>query len=507
MKLKHLLLSLSISFFLFGCSKEEIGEIQQDAPEIIDRSEIDQHIKNDLESGEVFRWATANSEMVAGALIYSDSTAFIGYQPPNESNIKDKIHQIDLESDIWKSARKKVIDLILDKTQELFPNQSFTMEDLIGEIDETLPIIEARIFHQDIIEMLRNMEEIRYVEPGGYSMNEISYRSDAGCGGAVPSSINSADYTSTAPNAKISWHLDHANVPQAWNRSTGDGITVCLIDTGVSPNQDKLGNSFNSGQSQGRFLHKTGTYVSSWWWWASPDGPNDDCGHGTSMAGLIAAPRGFNGTAIGAAYNADLLSIRGTGDVMINGSKEKKGVKNALVIAGNRSDVKIISMSIGDIFWSSTVADGIYYAYNNGKMILSAAGTSTWFTSWVGVIFPASMSQTVAVTGITDASNMTKCDVCHSGSAVDFVAVMQRDNNNSRTALTLAMSGNQVDVVGGSSAATATTAGIAALIWSTNPSQTRSQVYNRMKQAASFYPNKNSEFGWGIINAAEAVNN
>ncbi len=65
---------------------------------------------------------------------------------------------------------------------------------------------------------------------------------------------------------------------------------------------------------------------------------------------MIAAPRGYGGTTVGVAYNADLYSIRGTGDVMINGSKEKKGVRNGLTKAGKRSDVKIISMSIGDIF-------------------------------------------------------------------------------------------------------------------------------------------------------------
>ncbi|HMQ64560.1 MAG TPA: S8 family serine peptidase, partial [Flavilitoribacter sp.] len=229
--------------------------------------------------------------------------------------------------------------------------------------------------------------------------------------------------------------------------------------------------------------------------------------HGTQMAGLLAAPRGNGGATVGVAYNANLLAIRATGDVVVNGSSEKKGVKNALIIAGGRSDVKVISMSLGDIFWSDTVADGIYYAYNHGKMIFAAAGTSTSFTNWWGVIFPAYMPETVAVTGIKDGSAMERCNVCHSGSEVDFVAVMQRASNNSRTALTLSMSGNQPSTVGGSSAATAITAGIAALVWSTNPGQTRNQVLTRLKNASQFYPSRDSQFGWGLIDAQQAVNN
>ncbi|MBL0101620.1 MAG: hypothetical protein IPP49_17630 [Saprospiraceae bacterium] len=44
-------------------------------------------------------------------------------------------------------------------------------------------------------------------------------------------------------------------------------------------------------------------------------------------------------------------------------------------------------MSIGSPISSSTVSDGIYYAYNKGKMIFAAAGTSYSWTTWYGVIF------------------------------------------------------------------------------------------------------------------------
>jgi hypothetical protein len=48
-------------------------------------------------------------------------------------------------------------------------------------------------------------------------------------------------------------------------------------------------------------------------------------------------------------------------------------------------------------------------------------------------------------------------------------------------------------------------AGIAALVWAKNPSQSKSTVLNRLKQASDYYPNRNGSFGWGKIDALAAV--
>ena len=113
------------------------------------------------------------------------------------------------------------------------------------------------------------------------------------------------------------------------------------------------------------------------------------------------------------------------------------------------------------------------------------------------------MSETVAVTGVKT-SGYQRCDICHSGSKVDFTAVMERASDD-RHPLSLAMSGSQPSTVGGSSVATATTAGIAALVWGSNPGMSRSQVMQRLKNAAGIYPSRNSQYGWGNIDALVAV--
>ncbi|MEL6988015.1 MAG: S8/S53 family peptidase, partial [Bacteroidota bacterium] len=500
MKKSSILVLLAV-LFIVSCSKDNaiLDDGHTESKDPLTKEALDQIVLNKLNENQEFKWSMVDDHTLWSAIVRSGGITAIGYKAANTGDIKDIIHQIDINSTSWKKSKDEVMQIASsfeDKAEEdLYAMKPSTI----------LPSVELKISSFELVKKLRSMDIIRYVEPMDYSFGEVEQRSGAGCGAGPASSIPSSDYTNISPSVKRPWNFNNNGVAGAWNTSKGNNITVAVIDTGVSPNQPKLGSQFSSGQSTGRSITKYGTYVDSWWPWADPDGPDDDCGHGTQMAGIVSAPRGYNGTAVGVAYQCDLMSIRGTDDVVINGNREKQGVRDALVLAANRSDVKVISMSLGDIFWSSTVADGVYYAYNSGKMVMAAAGTSTWFTSWVGVVFPARMNQTVAVTGIKDASTYQKCNTCHSGSKVDFVAVMQRYFDNNRTTLTLAMSGNQPAYVGGSSAATATLAGIAALVWANNPNQTRAQVLQKLKEASQFYPSRNSQYGWGLINAQEAV--
>ena len=71
------------------------------------------------------------------------------------------------------------------------------------------------------------------------------------------------------------------------------------------------------------------------------------------MAGFAGAPWSTDGNSVGVAYRSNIVSVRAVSDVIISSSNEKNGVKDALVIAGNRSDVKIASMSIGCLLYTS----------------------------------------------------------------------------------------------------------------------------------------------------------
>jgi subtilisin family serine protease len=224
------------------------------------------------------------------------------------------------------------------------------------------------------------------------------------------------------------------------------------------------------------------------------------------MAGACAAPRGVDGNATGVAYNCNLITCKAAEDVFIENSRESKGVADAFTNAANRADVKIISMSLGRVTTSSQIKDAILYAYGKGKLIFCAAGTSfSWTSGWYGVIFPATLPQVNAVTGVKTTDYNISCTDCHDGSETDFTIVMEKPTYKSFP-LTLAMSGNVPSMVGGSSVATATTAGIAALVWSRFPTLTRDQILNKLILSSQHYPNRNANLGWGMINADAATN-
>jgi hypothetical protein len=140
--------------------------------------------------------------------------------------------------------------------------------------------------------------------------------------------IPGVDYSLISPGAKTSWNHPYHRIAQAWSRCTGAGIKVMIIDTGIDSNQPNLGTVFNQGDSQGRTVEKLVTLPRATFL-GFPTGPNetpeDGCGHGTVMSGVLVSPRGTNGNAAGIAHNSSLVMVRGTADVFLNESREVKG--------------------------------------------------------------------------------------------------------------------------------------------------------------------------------------
>ncbi len=504
-----ILIPLTISALLIvSCKKETTNQATASA-ELLDKNEINQTLYREIDKQGVYNWEAATNELLWSAAMQSDSIFSIGYQPAGFSSVNERMYEIDIESAEWIEASETLLKLILEEEKKV--NPSVTMDDLLPfGYPQGTPSLAVYFSSFTVIEQLRNHNMVRYFEPMGYELPPLNAppsnnRSSSGCGGSAPDyGLPLTDYSTISPGAKESWHYTTSNVSSAWETTSGNDVTVVIIDTGISDDQENLNENFNSGYSTGRTVEQISTFHTGRWWWRKLDGPHDDCGHGTQMAGFAAAPRNSNGNAVGVAYNADLIGIRAVEDVFISSSNEKDGVKNALIIAGNRSDVKVISMSLGTPFYSGTVADGIYYAYGAGKSIFAAAGTSFTWTAGFGVIFPASMDETIAVTGIKDLSPVT-CDVCHDGSAVDFTMIMERSEDGSRHGITNAVYGTEPESVGGSSCATATVAGIAVLVYANNPGITRDEVYERLKESGSNYPVRDADHGWGTIDASEAI--
>lgn len=443
-----------------------------------------------------FKWNEANDHMLWSALKNGHSICSIGFG--------------DTKNDFDRSKSNKAVEyqnMILDIIRKYEGKE--TAKFLLAS-DPYLNQIDVIIENQETVIALRKNNFIRYVEPSDFryfdykGQNQKSDSgSSSGCGYSTET-IGTGDYTTIAPNAKLPWAFPKHNIQNAWTYSTGQGITIGVVDTGASTNNTLLNGSFNNGYSSGRTVQRFGVYVDSVWPWSTgTDGVDDKCGHGTSMSSVATAPRNDKGQPVGVAYNANLIAYRAAANVVVEGYHEHNGVKNAFTGLANNPNVKIISMSMGHIISIGKIEDGVKYAYSKGKLIFCAGGTSTSFTSFVGVIFPAWMGETVAVTGIKEASTYQACDVCHTGGKIDFTIMMQKSSGKSVPVNSYYDA--QGDYVGGSSVATATTAGIAALVWAKNPTWNRDQVLNKMRQTSHLYPNKHAEFGYGMPNALLAV--
>lgn len=495
-----MLLIIVVALNFNACTKdndfveEEVLDFPKD-PLTVD--EINARINESFADKGEFNWKDTDEHFIWSALVHGDFILTVGYG--NDGQSFSEIRDEELEN-----KKQDLINLIGS-------NEAVDVKDIKMVSHNIINVFDIEVKTIETVIALRRNPNVRYIEPNGYNKFEIAnsnmQRSSSGCDKNADY-INPAHYSTISPNnAQVAWNFYEHNIPAAWNLSTGSGVTVGLIDTGVSQSQSLLNSSgFNDGFSNGRYVQKYGTFIDSWWWWSNNyDGPHDKCGHGTAMASTIASPRNDNGMPVGVAYNSNLVAYRATEDVLLNDYHERKGVSDALVQLGNRSDVKIISMSIGYVWSIGNIRDAVRYAYNRGKLIFAAGGTSTSFTNGFGVIFPATMNETVAVTGVDDGPNYQRCNTCHSGSKIDFTIIMEGDNNTSKAPPVLNFYNNQRRYTGGSSVATATTAGIAALVWSRYPGWTRTQVLNRLKQSSDFYPNKNGSFGYGNVDALQAV--
>ncbi|TQK44878.1 type VII secretion-associated serine protease mycosin [Streptomyces sp. SLBN-118] len=260
-------------------------------------------------------------------------------------------------------------------------------------------------------------------------------------------------------NRSMQWHLDAMHAEEMWKVSTGKGVTVALIDSGVDATHPDLkgqvlrGKDFMSGESGDEWT--------------------DLQGHGTSMAGIIAGTGKMDGGngAFGLAPGTKILPIRFE-DTDAQGSKQdqadeyQKPASEAIRFAADRG-AKVINISQGVIHGSPELTNAVKYAIDKGSLIFAAVGND----GDTDIEFPAATPGVVGVGAI--GKDGKKIEEAQYGPLVDFVAP-------------------GADIVGpctketrlcksrGTSDATALAAASAALIWSKHPEWTNNQVLRVM---------------------------
>jgi type VII secretion-associated serine protease mycosin len=282
------------------------------------------------------------------------------------------------------------------------------------------------------------------------------------------------------------WALTKVGMPRVWQQNTGaPEIIVAVIDTGVDTRHPDLSGNLVRGASV----------------LPGATGPDDDHGHGTHVAGVIAAA-GHNG--IGIAGMAPRCKIMPVKVLNREGKGDTGDIVAGLLYAVNNG-AKIVNMSLGGTGGSRALMDAINYALSKDVVVVAAMGNEGANAQE----YPAGYPGVIAV-GATDSSDEI-ASFSNFGSWIS-VAAPGEDILSTlpmRNVYVTETEGKDTgyDVMDGTSMAAPYVAGLAALVRSQNPRMTAAQVKLRIEKSADDLgdPGFDEQFGHGRINAARAI--
>lgn len=190
------------------------------------------------------------------------------------------------------------------------------------------------------------------------------------------------------------WGVSKINAPLTWSFTNGAAIKVAVLDTGIDTKHPDLLTNLKGGFS-------AVSYTTSY---------NDDNGHGTHVAGAIAAANNTIGV-VGVAPQAELYAIkaldrRGSGYL----SDVIEGLDWAVA-----NGIQVVNMSLGTASDIQSLHDAVIRANAAGIVQVAAAGNES-----AAVIFPAAYPEVIAVAA-TDSANAVAY-FSNYGPAVDLAA-------------------------------------------------------------------------------------
>jgi serine protease len=202
---------------------------------------------------------------------------------------------------------------------------------------------------------------------------------------AEPNFVRTALMIPNDPYYAYQWHLDDGlalnpyggangggiNVEPAWNISTGAGVIVAVVDTGIAYENytDRVGKRIVGRYYQAPDLAGT-TFVQGYDFVNNDSHPNDDDSHGTHVAGTIAQSTNNNLGTAGVAFGASLMPVKVLDS---NGSGTDAEVADGIRFAADHG-AKVINLSLGGAGTSTTLENAVAYAYGAGVTIVCAAG-------------------------------------------------------------------------------------------------------------------------------------
>jgi len=250
-------------------------------------------------------------------------------------------------------------------------------------------------------------------------------------------------------------YLRQIRAEQAWEHvKEQTALTIALVDTGVDLDHPDLKDNLVEGVN----LVRPG------------ETPEDDNGHGTSVAGVLAAT-GNNGIGTtGVLWKAKIMPIKALDE---KGYGDENRLGEAILTAVSRG-AKIVVLSVGLYRYSPYMRDIVQYAESKGVLLVAASGNDgVLLGSKARVKYPAAYPTVLAVSGVR--RDGTAEPKSNPGAEIDLAAAWH--------VYTTAIGGGYKQEEGTSMAAPQVAAA-AAMVWAKYPTLKPYQVRERLRQTA-----------------------
>lgn len=269
------------------------------------------------------------------------------------------------------------------------------------------------------------------------------------------------------------------DAPAAWTVSTGTGVTVAVVDSGAQLDHPDLAGQLtgNPGERGGgketNGIDDDGNgRVDDWRGWDFVDGdnlPQDGDGHGTHVAGTIAAAADNGIGVAGVAPGAKVIPVRALDD---NGDGYSSDIADAFAYAGALG-VRVVNASLGGGSPSTAIANAIA-AHPNTLFVIAAGNSGT--NNDATPAYPCSYTHAnILCVGATDATDLRASFSNWGAMSVDLFAPGE--------SILSTYKGGQYAYLDGTSMAAPHAAGAAALVVAANPGWTVAQVRAALKSS------------------------